>query len=109
MTTIHPDLPPQRADDEVPPPARPELFERVVQGAHDTVDKVAEAAAPHMQRIQERVSSANQTLHDKADQVRGTGEEWTACMRDSVRERPLAWLLGAALTGLVIASCCGAD
>ena len=82
--------------------ARPELMERVVQGAHDTVDKLADKARPQVQRLQETASSASDSLHARADQARELGDEWAESLRATVREHPLAALGTALAIGIVV-------
>lgn len=83
--------------------ARPELMERVVQSAHDTVDKLADKARPQVQRLQETASSASDSLHARADQARELGDEWAESLRATVREHPLAALGTALAIGIVVA------
>lgn len=80
-----------------------ELLQRVVQGAHDTIDRLAERAAPHVSRLQEGVHDANERLHAKADALRETGDEWTESLRDTVREHPIAAVATALAVGMLIA------
>ena len=47
-----------------------DLLARVVRGAHETVDRLAESAAPHVQRLQEGMSQANDKLHERSGQMR---------------------------------------
>ena len=84
------------------PPAS-EMLNRVVQGAHHTIDRLAETAAPKVQRLQEGVLGANDKLHERADQVRQVGDEWTESLRCTVRENPLAALATAVAIGVLIA------
>lgn len=73
-----------------------DVFARVVQGAHETIDRLADTAAPHVHRWSESVSSG--TGH-----LRETGEEWTESLRTTVRENPLAAVATAVAVGLLIA------
>ena len=83
--------------------AKPELLDRVVQGAHDTVDKLADKARPQVQRLQESAVSASDSLHARADQARELGDEWAESLRATVREHPLAALGTALALGIVVA------
>lgn len=65
---------------------------RVVQGAHQTIDKLAQRAAPTVQRMQ-----------DSAGRVRETGDEWIENLRSTVREKPIASLTTALMFGMVVA------
>ena len=68
------------------------LLDRVVQGAHDGIDALADTAAPHVQRLQEGFAVA-----------RDTGEEWAESVRCTVRQHPLASLAAAAALGMLVA------
>jgi ElaB/YqjD/DUF883 family membrane-anchored ribosome-binding protein len=81
----------------------PELMQRVVQGAHATIDRLADSAAPHVQRLQASVSDANESVHERAGQARALGDEWTESLRVTVREHPLAAVGLALAAGLLIA------
>ena len=80
-----------------------ERFARVVQGAHETVDRLAETAAPHVQRLTEGVEHASETLSARADQARDVGDEWAESLRTTVRENPLAAIATALVAGVLIA------
>ena len=80
-----------------------QLLGRVVQGAHEGIDRLAESAAPHLQRLQEGVSAAGDTLRHEADEARQLGDEWAESLRCTVRENPLTALLAAAALGLLLA------
>ena len=79
------------------------MFARVVQGAHDTVDRLADTAAPHVQRLAEGVDTASDTLHERADQVRDAGDVLADSLRNTVREHPLAALAAALAVGVIVA------
>lgn len=67
-------------------------MERVVKGAHDTVDRLAESAAPHVERLQQG-----------AEKLKHTGDEWSESLRTTVRANPLAALATALAVGVVFA------
>ncbi|MES2958156.1 MAG: hypothetical protein V4792_08205 [Pseudomonadota bacterium] len=71
--------------------ADPDVLARVVQGAHQTVDRLAQTAAPQVQRLQESVASA-----------RELGGEVCENVRQTVRENPLMALAGALAVGMLI-------
>lgn len=83
--------------------AAPDVLGRVVQGAHDTIDRLAETAAPHVQRLQEGMSSAGEQMHDRADQVTQMSEEWAESLRCTVRDHPIAAVTAALALGVLIA------
>lgn len=74
-----------------PTGASPDVLTRVVQGAHQTVDRLAETAAPQVQRLQDGVASA-----------RELGGELREGLRNAVRENPLLALAAALTVGMVI-------
>ena len=69
----------------------PDVLTRVVQGAHHTVDRLAETAAPQVQRMQDGLASALELGGELRESLRGT-----------VRENPLLALGAALAAGLVI-------
>lgn len=97
------DIPADGAAKDVPPALQPHLLERVVQGAHETIDRLAERAAPHAQRVEEGVARANELLHERADEARELSQEWVDSLRNTVREHPLAALAAAVAAGMLIA------
>ena len=80
-----------------------ELLNRVVQGAHQAIDRLADTVAPHVRRVQEGVSTANETLQQRADQVREKGDELSESLRTTVREHPLAAVATALAVGILVA------
>lgn len=88
---------------EKAPSAGVTLLNRAMQGAHDTIDRLADSAAPALQQLGERVSVAKDMLHAKTDQLRDTREEWVESMRTTVRSKPLASVAAAVALGAVIA------
>jgi len=80
-----------------------ELMSRVVQGAHQTIDRLAGHAAPHVDRLEEKLVGADHALHERADHLREVGEGYVRSLRDSVRENPLAAVGAALVLGLLIA------
>ncbi len=80
-----------------------ELMSRVVQGAHETIDRLADYAAPHVQRLQSGVSGASDALQGRVDGIRSTGDEWAESMRTTVRDNPLAAVATALAVGMLIA------
>lgn len=80
-----------------------ELMGRVVRGAHETIDRLADSAAPTVRQIGQSLSSAEETLHAKTDQLRETRDAWTESLRSTVRGSPLAAIAAALVVGAVIA------
>ena len=73
-----------------------DVLQRVVKGAHETLDRLADSAAPHVQRWQESVGTG-------AGHVKEIGDEWTESLRCTVRENPLAAVATALALGVLIA------
>jgi len=80
-----------------------EMMTRVVKGAHETIDQIAERAMPPLEQLEHGLAQTGGALHDKAEQWRTTGDEWAESLRGSVREHPLAALAAALAVGVVIA------
>lgn len=80
-----------------------DMLNKVVEKAHATIDRLAETAAPHVQRLSEGATSASEVLHDRAGQARELGDEWTQSLRNTVRENPLATVAAAVALGVIIA------
>jgi ElaB/YqjD/DUF883 family membrane-anchored ribosome-binding protein len=74
------DLPDTTPVAEAPPPT----MERVVRGAHQTID----------------------ALHERTRQWRGLQDEWTECARVTVRENPLATVATALALGALLGMLC---
>jgi ElaB/YqjD/DUF883 family membrane-anchored ribosome-binding protein len=85
------------------PSSSGELMSRVVQGAHQAIDRLAGRAAPHVDRLEEKLAGADQALHERADQLREVGEGYVSNLRDSVRQNPLTAVGAALVLGLLIA------
>lgn len=79
------------------------LLGTAVQGAHDTIDRLAVAAAPAVHQLGERVTAAEDALQEKADQLRGTRDAWAESLRCTVRENPLASIAAAFTLGALLA------
>ena len=88
---------------EATPQAAVGLLKNAVQGAHHTLDRLADRATPAVRKLGERVSAANATLHAKRDQWRETGDVWVEDMRTSVRSKPLLSVAAALALGAVVA------
>jgi len=80
-----------------------EMLDRVVQTAHETVDKLAHTAAPHVHHLQEGLHAVSDRASAQAATLRETGAEWTESLRGTVREHPLAALATALAVGILVA------
>jgi ElaB/YqjD/DUF883 family membrane-anchored ribosome-binding protein len=72
------------------------MLGRVVQGAHQTLDRLADTAAPHVQRLQEGLDVGT-------EQVKEIGDQWAQSLRCSVRENPLTAVATAMAVGVLVA------
>ena len=84
-------------------PAAVGVLNSAVQGAHDTIDHLADSVAPAAQQSGERVSAAGDAIHAKSDPLRGTRDEWLESVRTTVRGNPLACITAAVALGAAIA------
>lgn len=73
-----------------------DMLDRVVQGAHQTIDRLAGTAVPHVQRLQEGVAT-------RAEHVKQLGDEWAESLRGTVRDNPLAAVAAALALGVLYA------
>jgi ElaB/YqjD/DUF883 family membrane-anchored ribosome-binding protein len=78
------------------------MLNRVVQGAHSAIDRMAETAAPTVQKLQEGVQAASDTLSQRADDARAMSEAWAESLRSTVREHPLAAVATALAVGVLV-------
>lgn len=89
------------ADKSAPPSGK--LLGRIVDGAHQTIDKLAERAAPRVEQLEQTVQEANTALQQRAERARDVGDEWLESMRTSVREHPVAAVGVALAVGMLLA------
>ena len=80
-----------------------EVLNKVVRSAHEAIDRLAEQAGPHVDRLQRGLVEGRQQFHLKADQVKQAGNEYTESARVTVRANPLTSVAGAFLLGALIA------
>ncbi|MDQ2778963.1 MAG: hypothetical protein M3Y32_05325 [Pseudomonadota bacterium] len=80
-----------------------DILSRVVKGAHEAIDRLADTAAPHVYRLEDTVDSANVSMRSRADQAREVGDEWADSLRSTVRDNPLAAVAAAVALGVLIA------
>jgi ElaB/YqjD/DUF883 family membrane-anchored ribosome-binding protein len=77
--------------------------QRVVQGAHDVVDRVAEKAAPVVDRARNSMNEAAAMLQARAEQLGEMQAEYAETARSRVRENPLTAVAGAFVVGMLVA------
>ncbi|WP_343629232.1 hypothetical protein [Roseateles sp.] len=80
-----------------------DLVNRVADKAHATIDRLATTAAPAAQQLQKSLEDTNDLLHQRADRLRATGNEWCDGLRSNVREHPLMAIGTALAVGMLIA------
>jgi ElaB/YqjD/DUF883 family membrane-anchored ribosome-binding protein len=80
-----------------------DVMSRVVRTAHDTIDRLADRAAPHVRRVQEGVSGSGEKVSDQMEHWRETSDEWAESIRETVREHPIGALATALVAGMLIA------
>ena len=80
-----------------------DILSRVVKGAHEAIDRLAETAAPHVHRLEDSVGTAGVSMRTRADQAREVGDEWAESLRNTVRENPLAAVATAVALGVLVA------
>jgi ElaB/YqjD/DUF883 family membrane-anchored ribosome-binding protein len=90
-------------DSEPTPPGATGMLKNAVQGAHDTLDRLADRAAPAVQRMGDSVNSAEAALRAKTSQLRERGDEWVDGTRGSIRNHPLTAVAIALAVGAVVA------
>lgn len=79
------------------------LTDRLAQGAHHNIDRLAETAAPYVERIECALADATVQVKDQARLAREKGDEWTDSLRATVRRNPLSAVATAMAIGAVIA------
>lgn len=83
--------------------AQHRFIERVVQGAHEAIDKAARVAVPAVDRLSDQARRATVRVNERADQLGTLQDQWVQDCRTTVRQHPLAavatgvalgWLIG---------------
>ncbi|MGE5386646.1 MAG: DUF883 family protein [Betaproteobacteria bacterium] len=82
--------------------ATEDVMNRVVQGAHEAVDRVAEKAGPAVERLKSGVSGAAESLHAHAEEFGAMQEQWMQSARGCVRDHPLATVAIAVGVGMLL-------
>ena len=83
--------------------AERDVMRRVVQGAHEAVDRIADKAIPAVERLRGSYNEAADSLTQRADQAVDLKDEWTESLRTAVREHPLAAIGTALAVGVILA------
>lgn len=79
------------------------LTDRLAQGAHHTIDRLVETAAPRIERMEEAFAETSGQLKAQAQHAREKGDEWANDLRATVRRNPLSAVAAAMAVGALIA------
>lgn len=83
------------------------LLKDAAEGAHHTIDRLADSAEPTVRRLGDSVSAAGEMLRARTNQLRVTRDEWTASARGTIRDNPLVCIAAALTLGAVISRLVG--
>jgi hypothetical protein len=79
------------------------VLERVVQGAHEAIDRVAATTIPAVEQWSQKASHVGEALNERADRLGDMQEQWLDDARHTVREHPIASVLAAVALGMLVA------
>jgi len=79
------------------------LADRMAQGAHHTIDRLAATAGPHIEHMEVALAGATEHVKDQARHAREMGDEWVDGLRATVRRNPLSAVAAAMAIGALIA------
>lgn len=80
-----------------------DMVSRAAQTAHRAVDRMAEKAAPAVERLKGGVDEATTALQARADQLGELQERWVVESRAYVREHPFTAMAAALAAGMLLA------
>lgn len=80
-----------------------DLLKTAVQGAHNTIERLANSAAPAVQHLSESVAAARVSLQAKPEQLRELRDDWVDGARTKVRANPLVAVAAALAVGVLMA------
>ena len=78
------------------------MVDKLARSAHQAVDRVADTAGPAIDRLRSQGQHLQGNVSAKVDELSELQEEWTASMRDYVRERPLTTIAIALVAGMAL-------
>lgn len=84
-------------------PAAVGMLKHAVQGAHDTIDRLADKAEPAVRQLGVNAAAAAEAVKLKTHQLRDTRDEWAEDTRAAVRRHPLASIAAAFALGALLA------
>lgn len=79
------------------------LTDRLAQGAHHTIDRLAATAGPHIEHMEAALAGATEHVKGQARHAREKGDEWADGLRATVRRNPLSAVAAALAIGALIA------
>jgi hypothetical protein len=79
------------------------FVDKLADGAHQAIDRVAEQVAPKVEQLQQGLDGAGQSMQQRADRLRAFGADWSEDLRGCVRDHPMASLATALLLGMLVA------
>jgi len=79
------------------------LTDRMAQGAHHTIDRLAETAGPHIERMEGALAGVAGQVKSQARHAREKGDEWADDLRATVRRNPLTAVVASVAIGALIA------
>lgn len=77
-------------------------MDRMVQSAHEAVDRFAEKAAPALEKLRSTMGGATDKLPMSRDDLSALQREWVTGAREVVREHPMASLAVAVAAGVIL-------
>lgn len=83
-------------------PQQPPLSDRMAQSAHHTIDRLAESAGPHIERLEVALSDATVQLKGQARQARDLGDALVVDLRAGIRRNPLTAVAAALAIGALL-------
>lgn len=92
-----------RFAEQISAPERLAAIDRMVQGAHEKLDRLADSANDGLLRAQRGVVHARDVWQAQARHLCETQAEWTEGVRSSVRSRPLTAIGTAVVLGALVA------
>lgn len=85
---------------------RSETLDKMEQGAHRTVNQVADAVAAGMKNAQQAFTKVSKNVQQKSRQWKDDGNEWTESLRETVKQTPLTSIATAFLIGALVTHVC---
>lgn len=85
---------------------RSETLDKMEQGAHRTVNQVADAVAAGMKNAQQAFTKVTENVQQKSRQWKDDGNEWTESLRETVKQTPLTSIATAFLIGALVTHVC---